>query len=152
PWDQIFDNLETPDQRETGTDIVRMAWAEAISEYYQIPETERIWGKHKGLNINHLLNIPDFSHKNLYSGGNKNTINAITTTHGPSWRMIVELHPDSVSAHVIYPGGQSGNPGSYYYDNFLNDWLLGRYYVAKISDRKGRIDDPLHYTLTFIPR
>lgn len=152
PWDQIFDNLETPDQRETGRDIVRMAWAEAISEYYQIPETERIWGKHKGLNINHLLNIPDFSHKNLYSGGNKNTINAITTTHGPSWRMIVELHPDSVSAHVIYPGGQSGNPGSYYYDNFLNDWLLGRYYVAKISDGKGRIDDPLHYTLTFIPR
>lgn len=152
PWDRIFDIRETTSRRETGGDIVRMAWEEALSEFQQLPETEQIWGKHKGLEINHLLSIPEFSHKNLYSGGNKNTINAITRTHGPSWRMIVEMHPDSVSAHVIYPGGQSGNPGSFYYDNFLNDWLLGRYYPVRIYDSIGKLNEPLHYTLTLIPR
>jgi len=28
----------------------------------------------------------------------------------------------------IYPGGQSGNPGSRYYDNFIDDWAAGKYY------------------------
>ena len=28
----------------------------------------------------------------------------------------------------IYPGGQSGYPGSIYYDNFINDWVNGNYY------------------------
>jgi len=29
-------------------------------------------------------------------------------------------------AWAIYPGGQSGDPMSPYYDNFLEDWRLGK--------------------------
>jgi penicillin amidase len=28
-------------------------------------------------------------------------------------------------AYGIYPGGQSGNPGSFYYDDFIKNWQKG---------------------------
>jgi penicillin amidase len=41
--------------------------------------------------------------------------------------MIVQLG-DRPVAYGIYPGGQSGNEGSTYYDDFLSDWNKGKYY------------------------
>ena len=41
--------------------------------------------------------------------------------------MVVEL-TDDINAYGVYPGGQSGNPGSRYYDNFINTWIKGNYY------------------------
>ena len=61
--------------------------------------------------------------------------------------MVTEL-TDEVNAYGIYPGGQSGNPGSKYYDTFINDWLVGKYYkllfagkdvVQNTSGLKGKI-------------
>jgi penicillin amidase len=40
--------------------------------------------------------------------------------------MIVHL-TDDIEAYGVYPGGQSGNPGSKYYDNFINTWVKGEY-------------------------
>ncbi len=40
--------------------------------------------------------------------------------------MIVEL-TDKTEAYGIYPGGQSGNPGSPYYDTFVDRWVAGKY-------------------------
>ncbi|HEU4607962.1 MAG TPA: penicillin acylase family protein, partial [Chitinophagaceae bacterium] len=57
-----------------------------------------------------------------------NTINAMKQDHGPSWRMIVEMGKDKINAYGVYPGGQSGNPGSKYYADFLDYWVEGRYY------------------------
>ena len=43
--------------------------------------------------------------------------------------MIVEM--DSVPhAYVVYPGGQSGNPGSKGFDQFVDTWRKGEYYEA----------------------
>jgi penicillin G amidase len=33
-----------------------------------------------------------------------------------------------VTARGIYPGGQSGNPGSRRYDDFVSDWAAGKAY------------------------
>jgi penicillin amidase len=41
--------------------------------------------------------------------------------------MTVALGPE-VRAWGIYPGGQSGNPGSRFYDNAVEDWVKGRVY------------------------
>ena len=46
---------------------------------------------------------------------------------GPSWRYIVEMQEDSIYAIGIYPGGQSGNPNSKNYDNFIDKWAKGDY-------------------------
>jgi len=35
---------------------------------------------------------------------------------------------DPPQAWGIYPGGQSGNPGSPFYDNMIDAWRDGEYY------------------------
>jgi len=54
--------------------------------------------------------------------------------HGPSWRMVVELTQET-HAWVVYPGGQSGNPGSRYYDSFVDKWATNGYYEAWFMKR-----------------
>ena len=41
--------------------------------------------------------------------------------------MVVSLTAKT-EAYGVYPGGQSGNPGSKYYDNFIDEWVAGKYY------------------------
>jgi penicillin amidase len=45
-------------------------------------------------------------------------------TFGASWRMVVELGPE-VTAWTTYPGGQSGNPASTWYDDRIAAWVDG---------------------------
>ena len=40
--------------------------------------------------------------------------------------MIVEMS-DPPKALGVYPGGQSGNPGSKFYDNLVDIWAAGEY-------------------------
>lgn len=93
-----------------------------VADYLSIKEKEGKlhWASFKGVTIYHLLreSLLPFAAPNLNVGGWSNTINAVTKSHGPSWRMIVEL-TDTTTAYGVYPGGQSGNPGSKYYDNFI---------------------------------
>ena len=91
-------------------------------------------GNLKTTHISHLLKIPAFSHLHVDVGGGVNIINAIGENHGPSWRMIVEL-TDDINAYGVYPGGQSGNPGSRYYDNFIDTWTKGKYYKIHLYQK-----------------
>jgi penicillin amidase len=47
------------------------------------------------------------------------------STHGPSWRMVVDWGTGTFSA--IYPGGQSENPASSWYENRVDTWWSGLY-------------------------
>ena len=86
------------------------------------------WVNYKSTFVGHLLNdLPAFSRFNIPIGGDRNIVNATSENHGPSWRMIVEMSKPP-KAFGIYPGGQSGNPGSKHYDNFIDDWAKGEYY------------------------
>lgn len=85
------------------------------------------WGSARGTDIPHLARINGFGRANLKTDGNHDIVNAIKKSHGPSWRMVVQLGP-SLKAWGIYPGGQSGNPGSPEYDKFITDWVNGKYY------------------------
>ncbi|MBV9961407.1 MAG: penicillin acylase family protein, partial [Parafilimonas sp.] len=93
------------------------------------------WGKFKDGEVAHLLKIPAFSRLHLNVGGGENIINAFEKKHGPSWRMIVEL-TDDINAYGIYPGGQSGNPGSKYYDDFIDTWASNKYYRIRLFNQQ----------------
>ena len=83
-------------------------------------------------------------------GGGVPCINATTNDHGPSWRMIVHL-TDNIEAYAVYPGGQSGNPGSKYYDNFVNTWAAGKYYTLLfLKKQEARHSDKVKWHITFI--
>jgi penicillin amidase len=62
---------------------------------------------------------------NVDCGGGAGIVNATSERNGPSWRMVVALGPQ-VQAYGVYPGGQSGNPGSPFYNNMLETWRVGQ--------------------------
>jgi penicillin amidase len=65
------------------------------------------------------------------TSGGKHIVNAMNKTHGPSWRMVVELSKPT-KAWVNYPGGQSGNPASPHYHDMLDHYFEGTYYEVTI--------------------
>jgi penicillin G amidase len=85
------------------------------------------WYNDKNTTINHLAKLPAFSYSHLKIGGWGNTVNAAKGDHGPSWRMVVQMGKE-IEAYGVYPGGQSGNPGSKHYGDFIQHWADGEYY------------------------
>lgn len=85
------------------------------------------WYHAKNTTVKHLAKLAPFSFADLKIGGWGNTVNAAKGDHGPSWRMVVQMTKD-IEAYGVYPGGQSGNPGSKYYAAFLDKWVKGEYY------------------------
>ena len=118
----IFD-VEGTTKKEVLSDLVNESFQSIGFDTLDL----EVWSQERNTEINHLTSMPAFSRKITQSGGHGNTPNAISKFNGPSWRMIVELD-DPVKAYGIYPGGQSGNPGSPFYDNFIDDWDNGKYY------------------------
>jgi penicillin amidase len=126
-----IDNRHTPDTESLSVQN-RDAFTKAMNAVKLADTSGKLqWGSYRGTDIMHLTKIPAFSREHLFTGGTAYTVNAIKKDHGPSWRMIVQLS-NPIQAYGIYPGGQSGNPGSRYYDDFIDDWVKGKYY-------------PLHY-------
>ena len=126
--DPFMDIKDTP-EKETAKDLFLISFKETAKAYreWETDNGNYNWNKEKGVFVGHLLQaIPAFSRLNIPVGGDSNAVNAMSKNHGPSWRMIVEL-TSPPTALGIYPGGQSGNPGSKYYDNFIDDWAAGKY-------------------------
>jgi len=92
--------------------------------------------------------IEPFNRLHVPVGGGKGIINAAGPEHGPSWRMIVEM-TDGIEAYGIYPGGQSGNPGSRYYDNTISDWAAGRYYRLWLMKEAEKEDERVRWVMHF---
>lgn len=97
------------------------------------------WAVVKGTSIRHLGRVPGLGTDELWIGGGHNMVNATKKHHGPSWRMVVELG-EKPNAFGIYPGGQSGNPGSPFYANMVEDWASGELrplYFLESADELG---------------
>lgn len=123
----IFDLKNTP-EKESARQIVSLAFQKMAGQAAKEALTNNlVWGNFHSLTINHLARIAPFSRINIPTSGHRSALNAILRDHGPSWRMIVELG-DEVKGVGVYPGGQSGNPGSRFYDNMLDYWMNGQYY------------------------
>lgn len=130
PESNWFDNIRTAG-RETLDTVVRQSFATALdglhSRFGEQSEVNWAWGRVKNTRIRHLVpNFGTFGRSDIFNGGGGEVVNATTATHGPSWRMIVELDKNWPTAYGLYPGGQSGNPGSKYYDNMIDRWADGR--------------------------
>ncbi|MCX6332204.1 MAG: penicillin acylase family protein [Bacteroidetes bacterium] len=124
----IADNIRTKDKVENFKDQVTLGVERATKKLLELEKENKLeWSLFKATRILHLTKMPALSRLNLPIGGGVNIINATTENHGPSWRMIVHL-TDEIEAYGLYPGGQSGNPGSPYYDSFVNTWAAGQYY------------------------
>ena len=128
--DDDFMDIKETSIRETAKNLFLLSFKNAVKTLskWKLKNGNYTWKNYKGTYVGHLLQaLPAFSRFNIPIGGDKDIVNATSENHGPSWRMIVELSSPP-KALGIYPGGQSGNPGSKYYDNFIDDWAAGKYY------------------------
>ena len=129
PTAKWFDNMNTKDKVETVEDIVRGSFKATIdsltTKLGPLSAETWAWTKVKSTDINHLGRLPGFGRQDIPNGGGGGIVNATTETHGPSWRMVVQLDKEWPKAYGLYPGGQSGNPGSTYYDNMVDKWAKG---------------------------
>ena len=124
PNHAFFDIVSTP-QVESLPDLVKITWDSTINQYASFSEVPK-YGNYKQTIITHLSkSLTPFS-REVFVGGGRLIVNATKVDHGPSWRMVVKMNPSAIETYGIYPGGQSGNPASKYYDNFLPYWESGK--------------------------
>jgi penicillin G amidase len=145
-----FDVTATP-EKEAARQVVTAAFGRMAAQAAKESLAGTLeYGKYRRITIPHLARIPAFGRFDVRSGGHRSAPNAITNTifnprvrdHGPSWRMIVDLG-DEVRGIGIYPGGQSGSPGSRFYDNMLDQWAAGQYHELRLYDTPDAVEKPL---------
>jgi penicillin amidase len=137
--DLPFFDIQGTQEKETAKDVVRKAFAFGVedvedwiiehsdSSQSSGPVARLTWAEYKDSYLTHLLRIEALN-IHIKAGGGRDMVNALSRTHGPSWRMIVSLEESGIKAWATYPGGQSGNPGSPHYIDMLGRWLEGRYF------------------------
>jgi penicillin amidase len=119
----FVDDIRTPEV-ETLSQMVTGSFKTTIKN---LDKNNLGWASYKATGVRHLIpSLAAFSHLQLPIGGGTHIINAATGNWGPSWRVVVHL-TDETEAYGIYPGGQSGHPGSKYYDQFIDQWVRGDY-------------------------
>jgi len=145
---KYIDNINT-ERKETLPDVVTIAFQKASKQLQVEEKAGRLeWTKHKSPRINHLIKKLEAFSRPIPVGGNSDVINATTTSHGPSWRMIVQLS-EPTEAWGVYPGGQSGNPGSKFYDNFVDNWAKAEYHSLWMMKRNETGDRRVKWTMNF---
>ena len=129
PW---LEDPVTHTMRTTGS-LMRVALQKALASLTKElgPDPAHWqWGRlHKRLFAS-LSGLSALARGPYASGGDQNTPDAaepgLVATSGPSWRMVVDLG-NLTASRAIYPGGQSENPVSPEYANFLPYWLTYHY-------------------------
>lgn len=152
PDDPFMDILET-EEVETAADLYLKSFHKAMEDLATLKERygHYQWGAYKATYVKHLLpGVRALGRYDLPIGGNRGIVNATSRNHGPSWRMIVEMS-DPPTALGVYPGGQSGNPGSKYYDNMVDTWAAGKYLELDFM-QKAQATDKTIFTQTLKPQ
>ena len=140
-----FDNVSTP-ARESARGIVTnslKAACDSLARANGPLSPTWAWALNKSTDVRHLLpGIDAFSAMDVLNGGGSSVVNATTARNGPSWRMVVALGP-TPKAYGVYPGGQSGNPGSPAYQGLLEAWRTGQLnelvYLRSVTEKHPKL-------------
>ena len=149
PNSKWFDDINTKQVESLSTlavDAFDMISNQLLNQLGAVGDAWK-WKNFRGTDVYHLAKIPGFGRMHLPTGGDWNIPNATARTHGPSWRYVVELG-DRPRGYGIYPGGQSGFPGSVHYDQFLDAWVKGDLYQLNFPYTKEEING---HAINFIP-
>ena len=144
--DRFFDIQGTTIIENAG-DLVRQAFMKMTENFSE--KDDHKWTTYNKRRIEHIASIPSFSVNNVQAPGHGDVINAYNTVWGPSWRMIVELDKDKVNAYGVFPGGQSGNPGSPFYKTGIDNWTNGKYFKLNFVKQKEQLDEVKSYSINF---
>ena len=126
PENEFFNIINTNPGENAG-DVMNMSFSDAEKELNRLESENRLeWSKYRSVSIPNIARIPSLGSPILELGGSPDVINAINYSFGPSWRMVIDLQ-DEIQGYGVYPGGQSGDPRSIHYKDFLDKWVKGDY-------------------------
>ena len=141
-----FADLVETEEIENASDIASLAFAQSCEKLKEDDKLSK-WSSFRPTKINHLANIPGFGTGTLEVGGHGDVLNAINRGgFGPSWRMIVDLQKDG-KALGIFPGGQSGNPGSKFYKNNIQKWVDMEYNELHLYQNSNEMGNDIMFTV-----
>jgi penicillin amidase len=122
----------------TSVDAQRKAFHTAITELRhdlgKDPASWK-WGRLHQRVLENLAQVSGLDYGPLSERGDGNTplaAGGFPSTHGPSWRMVVDWGAHTFQA--IYPGGQSENPASSWYTDRAPAWLAGELHTMLTAD------------------
>jgi penicillin amidase len=152
PLNVFWDITATP-ERETPSDIVTQSFLSMTEGLeYRLQDADYTWQDHRETYVAHLSrSIEPFGRYNIPSNGYSLSPNAISRTAGPSWRMVVEMS-ETPKGYAVYPGGQSGNPASPFYDNMLETWIGEEYYELSFVKEADELGEKQLYTQQLKPK
>ena len=122
-------------QPRTAAEVMRTAFATAVAHLTSTlggAPSGWGWGRLHSRQFPSLTQAAALGYGPRPSGADPWTVNAadggLVSQSGPSWRMIVRWTGHGQAAgEGVYPGGQSENPASAWYENQVADWWNGRY-------------------------
>jgi penicillin amidase len=135
----------------TATDVIQRAFQSAVTELVKQlgpdPQTW-VWGRIHTRVLENLAQISGLNYGPRPDRGDANTPMAagdFPSAHGPSWRMVVDWGSRTFSG--IYPGGQSENPASAWYDDRVETWWEGLYAPMLNADQAAASAGAVAWTL-----
>ncbi len=159
PISKWYDDISTKDKIETLQENLvssLSATIDSLTAKKGLMGPAWAWADWKSTSVKHLLGannpaLDKFSRLNIQmGGGGGGIVNATTARTGPSWRMIVQLDKNHPKAYGIFPGGQSGNPGSNLYDNMIDKWAKGELnellYLQNGNEASSRIKKVIKFS------
>lgn len=121
--------------RESAVDLLRAALdstAVRLERSYGSHSSSWRWGHRHQIRFDHLIRaLVPLGRGPVAFPGFDDTLSpagARLTTHSASWRLVVDFSTSPPTGYGVYPGGQSGNPFSEFYDMHLPAYLRFRYY------------------------
>jgi penicillin amidase len=121
--------------RRTAPGVMRAAFATAVAHLAATLHGSPAgwaWGRLHSRQFPSVTQAPALGYGPRASGADSWTVNAadggLVSHQGQSWRMIVAWVGRGIArGEGVYPGGQSENPASPWYENQMSDWWDGRY-------------------------
>lgn len=137
-----LDIVDTPD-RENAADLMAQALEWVARTYGEALKSDRaslLWGANHQLTIRHITRSTFL--KPIWRGpypypGYRQTLSpagSMSSTSSASWRVVVDFSTEPPTSFGVYPGGQSGNPFSQRYDNFIATYLDFESYTLFLPD------------------
>jgi penicillin amidase len=132
-------------------DVMKAAFHTAVSSLgtrLGADPTSWTWGRIHTRELENLAQVSGLSYGPRADRGDGNTVLAAgdsPSTHGPSWRMVVDWGTHTFSA--IYPGGQSENPASAWYLNRVDTWWSGLYAPMLSADQAASSGGSIAWSL-----
>lgn len=132
--DQNDPAFSPPGTSRNATVVMRAAFAKAVTDLDRQLGSDPAtwtWGRVHSRSIPSITGAGGLGYGPVPADGDRWTVNAadgdMDSSFGPSWRMVVDWDaPGSATARAIYPGGQSDDPASPWYQNLVADFMAGR--------------------------